>query len=60
LFLQHPKAHANTWKAVIVACAQNEQFRNGLHLFEKMNDAGVIPDKDTFVSTLAACANECH
>ena len=43
---------------MIVAYVQNGQFKDALDLFEKMNDAGVIPDKDSFVSTLAACASE--
>lgn len=58
LFDELPKKHTTTWNAMIVAYVQHGQCKNALRLFDQMCFTGVMPDKDTFVSTLAACASE--
>ncbi|MCO5591742.1 hypothetical protein L7F22_045734 [Adiantum nelumboides] len=58
LFNNLPKQQAATWNAMMMVYVQHGQSRKTLELFYEMCCNGVVPDKDSFVSSLTACANE--
>lgn len=58
LFDSLPKQLATTWNAMMIVHIQHGQPKRALQLFYQMCSKGIIPDKDTFVSSLTACANE--
>ncbi|KAI5062812.1 hypothetical protein GOP47_0021359 [Adiantum capillus-veneris] len=58
LFNDLPKQQAATWNAMMVMYLQHGLFKKALKLFYEMCCNEVIPDKDSFVNSLTACANE--
>lgn len=58
LFNDLPKEGATTWNAMMIIHLQHGQSRKALELFYQMCHNEVVPDKDSFVSSLTACANE--
>ncbi|MCO5547104.1 hypothetical protein L7F22_000546 [Adiantum nelumboides] len=46
------------WTAMISALLYNKQAKKALHLFERMQQEGMKPDKVTTVSILDACADD--
>eukprot|EP00250_Pteridium_aquilinum_P024073 c2830_g2_i1 orf=106-2790(+) len=58
LFNKLPKEQATAWNAMMIVHIQHGQLKRALQLFYQMCSKDIIPDKDTFVSSLAACANE--
>ncbi|MCO5598360.1 hypothetical protein L7F22_052455 [Adiantum nelumboides] len=45
------------WSAMISACILNGHRKEGLQLFQKMEEEGVDPDEVTYLSVLGACDN---
>ena len=46
-----------SWNALIAGYAQHGEGEDALHCFEKMQHAGFVPDKVTFLCTLQACGH---
>ena len=46
----------DTWHFMIRGYARNLLGDEGLHMFEKMKEAGEKPDSETFLAVLSACA----
>lgn len=44
-----------TWNAMIALYAQNGHDKEALQLLRQMQQAGVVPDKVTLISSLTAC-----
>lgn len=57
LFWQLPKRDVFSWSSMIAAYAQIGQGKEALHIFNQMQQEGVMPDKVTFVNVLSACSH---
>ena len=49
-----------SWNAMIALFAQDDQGKEALYLLYQMQHEGVLPDKLTFVSVLAAYASQAY
>ncbi|KAH7438866.1 hypothetical protein KP509_04G034200 [Ceratopteris richardii] len=58
LFEILPKNEVTTWNAMMSVYIQHGLFKKALDLFYQMSIKDLQPDKDSFVSSLTACANE--
>eukprot|EP01018_Ginkgo_biloba_P009791 Gb_07727 [translate_table: standard] len=52
-----PERNVISWTAMIAAYARHGPFEEALRLFYRMQETGIKPDKFTFASVFAACAN---
>ncbi|KAJ7518193.1 hypothetical protein O6H91_21G058700 [Diphasiastrum complanatum] len=55
LFGKLVKRDVVTWNTMIAGCAQYGQGQLALHLYEKMQKEGIVPNRVTFVSILKVC-----
>lgn len=47
-----------SWTCMIAACAQSGKTKEVLEHFDQMHQQGIIPNKQTFVNCLHACASQ--
>ncbi|CAN6450961.1 unnamed protein product [Victoria cruziana] len=51
-----PRKNLVSWNAIISGCEQNQDYEGALHLFCKMQECYLKPDKHTLSCVLGACA----
>lgn len=54
MFCKMSKRDVVSWTAMIDACVEHGVGKEAFHLFKQMQEGGVLPDKVTFISILAA------
>ncbi|KAG4189492.1 hypothetical protein ERO13_A08G225800v2 [Gossypium hirsutum] len=57
LFLTMPYLDSVSWNAMIAALGQHGHGIQALELFEQMLEAGISPDRITFLTILSACSH---